>query len=146
MKANAAFWLLAVIGILLLAANALQLKLNHDNGAQTDRIGQLVDDAGVADLATCERGNESRVVTVQNLHKDIAVFRSDIAFGKAILDLPGIEQVGTVASRTHDFIEAHHLAIRGKRQTIHNYIEAQAPVAVHPGSVVADCQKVVKTS
>lgn len=148
MKQNAAVILLALIFVVLLAAIGVQIKLNYDNGKQTDSISALVVAGIKGDLATCERGNDSRKATVHNLRKDIATFRSDIGFARAIRQAvaPFAPIAQALDEPSQVFIDRHADAIAGKRHTIRDYIRAQASVATRPGSVVADCQKVVKTS
>lgn len=66
-----------------------------------------------AAILTCERGNESRVVNIENLEDDIQTYRE---------------------------IGASERAIARKQGTIADTIAAQAPVAVEPGSPVVDCE------
>lgn len=99
----------------------------------TSHISDLTDQNRAAQFATCERTNDARVASVQNLRNDRHNLRNDLHFLKSLPPSQGLSA----------FIAKKVDSIAAKTEAIHGAIAANAPVAVHPGSVRADCVRAV---
>lgn len=84
-----------------------------------------------AQVDGCQRGNESRVANVVNLHGDIRSLHADIAVLR--------EEVPHAGPSVRHALLVKQQTIQGKKRTIHKTITSQASVAVRPGSPVDAC-------
>lgn len=92
---------------------------------------------------SCLRGNDARAASVQNLRGDVANLRSDQRNLRADIDLlqtfPSTATKKLLEEKRQAVIDKDR-AIERKKQSIAGYIAAQAPAAIHPGSVRTACQ------
>lgn len=136
-------WAVRLFPLALIVIMLVSAYLAIGNAAD---VKELSETNRESNFATCERGNESRPVTVANLEGDIVKLQADVRDLKAELqlinDVPG--PVGElVRQRKRNAIDAAQAAIKGKEASIQGLIAAQAPVAIEPGSLIVDCLKVV---
>lgn len=85
----------------------------------------------VESIEACERGNDSRVATIQNYRRDVEQLRLQREIYAERLS-------GELLDRALRITDA---SIAGKERAIHHTIASQASVAVAPGSPRADCER-----
>ena len=97
-----------------------------------------------AAYANCERGNETRQVNISNLHNDVHTLKTTLALWEAAISTSGTgEATPEVVAAFNVYLEGLRTGIATKQKAIRSTIEAQAPVAIKPGSPVDDCEQVV---
>lgn len=113
------------------------------------KIGHALHQLQVATVlnqrAGCERSNDDRAGEIKNLRSDAAVERAQLDLWLSALSEASPEEVTKLeATKTGEaFTENIHKLERGvahKKAAVQHKIEAQAGVAIKPGSVRADCK------
>lgn len=92
----------------------------------------LIADQHQANIDSCNRGNESRLATVENLRGDRMNLEADRNFLHAAI-APSEGREALVAQK--------NAAIRRKVDAVKRLISSQRTVAAEPGSPVVDCTK-----
>lgn len=95
--------------------------------------------------AGCERANDDRAGEIKNLRSDAAVERAQLELWLAALSEATPEEVAALeGTATGKAIEANverlRRGIEHKKAAVQHKVEAQASVAIRPGSVRADCK------
>lgn len=113
------------------------------------RIGRGLHQLQVATVlnqrAGCERANDDRAGEIKNLRSDAAVEHAQLNLWlTALLEASPEEVEALEETKTGKAIQGNiqrlERGIAHKRAAVKHKIEAQAPVAIKPGSVRADCK------
>lgn len=119
-------WMIPSVVLLLTVVLLISLS-----GVVND-LHWVIDSQHQSNLDFCHRSNESRKASIRNYRNDVRNLKGDRRFLVTSLP-PSAERDALVATKDQ--------AIAAKRQAIRSSIAAQAPVAIHPGSPVANCHK-----
>jgi hypothetical protein len=111
-------WFLPLLAVVLMLAIFGQLT-GIQQGQHDDQV------------ASCERGNVTRVAEVLNLEEDKLGLQADIDFARRVAP-PSRALVVYVAKKEE--------RIKGKQKAINSKAASQARYAIEPGSVVIDCE------
>lgn len=108
-------------------------------------IAAIVNKEHQSQLEGCERSNDSRVSFVHNLRGDVHTLKAELALWVAAKEkTPKAQWEASPPVVRHAFeadIAALHLGITRKQHAVRTSINAQAEVAIRPGSPVVDCNK-----
>lgn len=124
-------WLAPVVAVVLMVVVVFGQK------AITDREHQ-------ANIENCQRGNVSRVASVEGKRHDIKfTLRPQLVLWTAAIRAKPLDPSTpkTVAKAFYDLLHNLRRGIASKRHEIHETIAAQAQYAVRPGSPEVDCDR-----
>lgn len=93
-------------------------------------------------IATCERTNEARVASIVEKHQSVKTLRKTLHLWNAAIAAapPGEFHANPLAPLLISYVNSLQEELDTKREGIRKSIEAQADVAVKPGSPVVDCK------
>lgn len=145
-KANFVVGAVTAIFVLILFGTGYQyFVLNPVAQSNREHISDLVDRQHKSDLEFCARSNDARVSSIHNLRGDVHTLKAGLELWEAAAGATTAEAAAQtppeVAEAFSRDITALRRGIDRKQHAIHSSIEAQAPVAIHPGSPIVDCAR-----
>ena len=104
----------------------------------------IVDKQHDAAILTCERSNQARVASVTEKRADIRfTLRPALRLWRSAIPAGGLDESTPPRIREafYNLLSKLERGIHSKQHAIHEAIEAQAEVAIRPGSPIVDCNK-----